>query len=45
MILLNRLEKYAARIGFFSETQFSFQEGVGCTETSFSILETINHMH
>ena len=28
MILLNRLEKYAAQIGFFSEIQFGFQEGV-----------------
>ena len=24
--------------------QFGFQEGVGCTEASFTILETINHM-
>ena len=24
--------------------QFGFQEGVGCTEASFSIIETINHM-
>ena len=44
MILLNRLEKYAARIGFFSELQFGFQEGVGCNEASFTILETITHM-
>ena len=44
MILLNRLEKYAAQIGFFSEMQFGFQESVGCTETSFTIIETINHM-
>ena len=44
MILLNRLEKYAAKIGFFSEMQFGFQEGVGCNEASFTILETINHM-
>ena len=44
MILLNRLEKYAAQIGFFSEMQFGFQEGVGCNEASFTILETINHM-
>ena len=28
MILLNRLEKYAAQMGFFSEMQFGFQEGV-----------------
>ena len=45
MILLNRPEKYAAQIGFFSEMQFGFQEGVGCIEASFTILETIiNHM-
>ena len=43
MIFLNRLEKYAAQIGFFSEMQFGFQEGVGCTEASFTIIETINH--
>ena len=24
--------------------QFGFKEGVGCTEASFTILETINHM-
>ena len=24
--------------------QFGFQEGVGCTEASFTILQTINHM-
>ena len=28
--------------GFFSEMQFGFQEG--CTEVSFTILQTINHM-
>ena len=45
MILLNRLEKYAAQIGFFSEMQFGFQEGVGCNEAaSFTIIEAINHM-
>ena len=31
-------------IKVFSEKQFGFQEGVGCTEASFTILETINHM-
>ena len=41
MILLNRIEKYAA---FFSEMQFGFQEGVGCNEASFTVLEKINHM-
>ena len=44
MVLLNTLEKYAAQIGFFSEMQFGFQEGAGCTEASFTIIETINHM-
>ena len=28
----------------FSNLQFGFQEGVGCTEASFTILESINHM-
>ena len=44
MVLLNRLEKYAVRRGFYSNMQFGFQEGVGCIEASFIILETINHM-
>ena len=44
MILLNRLEAFAKQRGFFSEIQFDFQEGVGCTEASFVISETINHM-
>ena len=44
MISLNRLDNFAAHKGFFSEMQFGFQEGVGCTEASFTILETINHM-
>ena len=44
MILLNRLDNFAAHKGFFSEMQFGFQEGVGSTEASFTILETINHM-
>ena len=45
-ILLNRLKKYAAQMGltFFSEMHFGFQKGVGCTEVSFTIIETINHM-
>ena len=43
MILLNRLDNFAAHKGFFSEMQFGCQEGVGCTEASFLILETINH--
>ena len=44
MILLNRLEKFAVDKGYFSQLQFGFSEGVGCTEASFTILETINHM-
>ena len=43
MILLSRLEVFAKK-GFFSEMQFGFQEGIGCIEASFTILETINHM-
>ena len=41
MVLLNRLEKFA---GLFSNMQFGFKQGVGCTEASFTILESINHM-
>ena len=44
MILLNRLENFAKQKEFFSEMQLGFQEGVGCIEASFLILETINHM-
>ena len=44
MVLLNRLEKFAADGGYFSELQFGFREGVGCIEAYFTILETINHM-
>ena len=44
MILLNRLEKFAAQKGYFAELQFGFSEGVGCIEASFTILETINHI-
>ena len=44
MVLLNRLEKFAADRGYFSELQFGFREGVGCIEASFTILETINHV-
>ena len=39
MILLNRLEVSAKQKGFYSEMQFGFQEGIGCTEASFTILE------
>ena len=44
MILLNRLDNFPVHKGFFSEMQFGFQEGVGCTEASFTVLETINQM-
>ena len=44
MVLLNRLDKFSADRGYFSELQFGFREGVGCIEASFTILETINHM-
>ena len=44
MIILNRLEKFASQAGYFSEMQFGFQEGSGCIEASFTILETITHM-
>ena len=44
MIILNRLEKFASQAGYFSEMQFGFQEGSGCIEAFFTILETINHM-
>ena len=44
MVLLNRLENYAEQNGLFSFMQFGFKEGVSCTEASFTILETINHM-
>ena len=43
-MLLNRLEDYAEQNGIFSSMQFGFKEGVGCTEASIIILETINHM-
>ena len=29
---------------FLKCMQFGFQEGVGCTEASFTIIETINHV-
>ena len=44
MVLLNRLESFAKDKGLFSDMQFGFKEGVGCTEASFTILEAINHM-
>ena len=44
MVLLNRLESFAKDKALFSDIQFGFREGVGCTEASFTILEVINHM-
>ena len=32
------------KVYLFSDMQFGLKEGVGCTEASFTILETINHM-
>ena len=44
MVLLNILENYAEQNRLFSNLQSEFQEGVGYTETSLIILETINHI-
>ena len=44
MVLLNRLENYAKQKRLFSNLQSGFQEGVGYTEASFIILESINHI-
>ena len=41
MVLLNRLEKFAGENANFTSVQFGFQEGVGCLEASFAILESI----
>ena len=43
-VLLSPLEKFGKHQGLFSNMQFSFKEGVGCTEVSFTTLESINHM-
>ena len=37
------MERFANENNFFSHLQFGFQEGAGCIEASFTILETINH--
>ena len=42
MVLLNRIENYAKQNRLFSNLQI--REGEGCTEASFTILESINHM-
>ena len=44
MVLLKRLENFAEQMGLFSNMQFGFKQGVGCTKASFTILESINHM-
>ena len=44
MLLLNGLENYPKQNRLFLNLQSGFQEGVGCTETSFTILASINHM-
>ena len=44
IMLLKRIEKFASERNYFSDLQFGFKEGVGCTEASFTILETINHI-
>ena len=41
MVLLDRSEKLAGESAYFSNLQFGFQEGVGCLEASFTILESI----
>ena len=45
MVLLNILETYALQNNLLSHLQFGFQEGVGCIETSFIILESTNQSH
>ena len=44
MVLIYRLENYVEQNGLFCSCSSDFKEGVGCTKTSFTILETINHM-
>ena len=44
MVLLNGLKKFGEQQGLFSNMKFGFKEGVGCTEATFTILESINHM-
>ena len=44
MILVNRFEKFTSQKGYFSQMLSEFQEGLGCVEASFTILEKINHM-
>ena len=42
--ILKRLEKFASPSEYLLEMQFGFQEGSVCTEASFTILKTINHI-
>ena len=44
MVLLDRLEKFEGENAHFSNLQFVFQEGIGCLEASFTILESVNNM-
>ena len=44
MILLNRLENFAGRTGYFSKMQSGFQKGSGCVKAPFTVPEIINHM-
>ena len=41
MVMPDRLEKSAGENAHFSNLQFGFQEGVGCLQASFTILESI----
>ena len=41
IVLPYGLETYALKIYLFSNFQFGIQEGVDCTEVSFTVLETI----
>ena len=43
-ILLRQLENFAKEKGYFSYLQFGFSAGSGCSEASFVIMETINHI-
>ena len=44
MVLLHRVENYEEQNGLFSFMQVEFKEGIACTEASFTILETIDHI-
>ena len=44
VILLRRLENFSKEKGYFSDLQFGFSAGSGCSEASFVIMEAINHI-